>query len=425
LRGAFVLVSVLLVGGLVSARYFFLPTPNTQPLPDKPSIVVLPFVNMSGDPAQEYFSDGLTEVLTSDFSKLSGLFVISRNSAFTYKDKAVKAREVSRELGVRYVLEGSVQRSADRVRITVQLIDATRDQHIWAERYDRPVTDLFALQDEIVQKIITTLRLQLTLQEQGLVVRKTTNNLGAYDSLLRGVEYFNRQTPGANTQARQLFEQAVALDPTYAEAYAWLGHTYWLEWWAQWNPNPQTLEQALALAHRANALDDSLPFAHGLLAAAYLQQSRHEQALAAAERALALAPNSALGCTLLASTLNFVGRPEEALGIVEQAMRLDPRSPVFYLWTLGQTYRLMGRYEEAIAAQKRALSRNPNHLPSYVHLASMYGELGRKEEAQAATREILRLSPHFSIEQLRPRLPYKDPAVIERILEGLRKAGLK
>jgi adenylate cyclase len=215
------------------------------------------------------------------------------------------------------------------------------------------------------------------------------------------------------------------MDPGYAEAYAWLGYTYRQEWWSQWNPAPQSLEQALALAQRARALDDSLPLAHGLLAGVYLHQKQHEQALAAAERALALAPNSALGCALLGSTLNFVGRSEEAVGMVEKALRLDPRSPVFYLWTLGQTYRLLGRYEEAIAAQKRTLTVNPNHLPSYVHLASMYGELGREEEARAAATEILRLSLHFSIEALRPRLPYKDPAVVERILDGLRKAGLK
>lgn len=394
-------------------------------LPDKPSLIVLPFINMSNDPEQEYFSDGITEDITTDLSRISSLFVISRNSAFTYKGRAAKAQDISREMGVRYILEGSVRKAGERIRITAQLIDATTDHHLWAERYDRPLTDIFAVQDEIVQKIVTTLKLQLTLWEQGVLVRKSTDNPEAYDFLLRGVEHFNRQTPEANAQARQMFEKAIEVDSKYAEAYAWLGFTYWQEWWSQWNPVPQNLEEAFALAQKAVAQDDSLSFAHALLTSVYLQNKQHEQALAAAERTLALTPNSAVACVVLGSTLNFVGRPEEAVGLMEKAMRLDPRSSVLYLWTLGQTYRLMGRYEEAIAAQKRALTVNPNHLPSYVHLASMYGELGREEEARAAATEILRLSPHFSVEALRPRLPYKDPAAVERILAGLRKAGLK
>src|SRR4051812_45487328 len=190
------------------------------PLPDKPSIVVLPFVNLSKDPEQDYFSDGLTEVLTGDLSKLSSLFVIARNSAFTYKGKAVKVQDVGREMGVRYVLEGSVQKADQRIRITTQLIDASTGYHLWSEQYDRPLADLFALQDDIVQKIVTTLKLQLTLQEQGRIVRKRTNNIEAYDAFLRGVDYFSRYTKGAEAQARQLYEKAIALDPQYADAYA-------------------------------------------------------------------------------------------------------------------------------------------------------------------------------------------------------------
>src|SRR5207249_9810095 len=200
------------------------------PLPDKPSIVVLPFVNMSNDPDQEYFSDGLTEDLTSDLSKISSLFVIARNSAFTYKGKAVKVQDVSKELGVRYVLEGSVRRADDQVRITAQLIDATTGGHLWSERYDRPLKNLFALQDEIVQKIVTTLKLQLTLWEQGILVRKTTDNLEAYDYYLRGVEYVYRTTKEANAQARQMYEKAIELDPQYAVAYVALGWTYFSDW---------------------------------------------------------------------------------------------------------------------------------------------------------------------------------------------------
>jgi adenylate cyclase len=237
-----VLVLVSLLGSLWylwhpyrSAQDSVLKTPAQPalPSPDKPSIVVLPFDNMSGDPQQDYFSNGITEVLTSDLSRISSLFVIARNTAFTYKGKAANVPAIGKELGVRYVLEGSVQRAGEQVRIVAQLVDTT-DAHVWAERYDRPLTDLFALQDEIVQKIVTTLNLQLTLEEQGYIARKHTNNLEAYDSLLRGIEYFGRTTKETNAQARQLFEKALALDPQYAEAYARLGWTYMLEWDWRW-----------------------------------------------------------------------------------------------------------------------------------------------------------------------------------------------
>src|SRR5712691_4499863 len=228
-----VFVSVLLLGGIVTllypslrpliTHYSSLITEEAKPplpLPDKPSIVVLPFDNMSKDPEQDYFSNGITEVLTSDLSRISSLFVIARNTAFTYKGKAVNVQDIRRELGVRYVLEGSVQRAGEQVRIVAQLVDTATDAHIWSERYDRPFTDIFALQDEIVQKIVTTLRLQLTLQEQGWIVRKHTDNLEAYNSFLRGVDYFYHFTKEGNAQARQMWEKAVALDPQYAEADA-------------------------------------------------------------------------------------------------------------------------------------------------------------------------------------------------------------
>jgi adenylate cyclase len=374
----------LIVGVIVTVRHFTRPPLSPQssslvtqeapalPLPDKPSIVILPFKNMSSDPEQEYFSDGLTEVLTGDLSKISSLFVIARNSAFAYKGKAVKVQDVGREMGVRYVLEGSVQRADQRVRITTQLIDATTGYHLWSEQYDRPLTDLFALQDEIVQKIVTTLKLQLTLQEQGWVVRKHTDNLEAYDAFLRGVESYSRYTKEANAQARQLFEKAVALDPQYAEAYAWLSLTYYIEWTLRWSADPQTLERALALAQKAVALDESLPVAHSLLSNVYAQKQQYDQAIAEGERAIALDPNNADSYAVQAQALNFAGRPEEALRAVEQAMRLNPRYPFWYLFELGWAYRLTGRYTEAIATLKEAISRNPNFMGSHVNLAVSY-----------------------------------------------------
>jgi len=245
-------VGLLIAGALVTLLYSSLSpirTPQSAlrnqealPLPDKPSIAVLPFVNMSNDPEQEYFSDGLTEDLITDLSKLSGLFVIARNSVFTYKGKPVKVQEVSRELGVQYVLEGSVQKADTRVRINAQLIEATTGQHLWAERYDRPLTDIFALQDEITQQIVAALRVEVSEAEGERVRRIPTENLNAYDSLMRGAAYFLRLTKETTAQTRQMFEKSIELDPQYAAAHAWLGATYLAESIYQWSRDPQSME---------------------------------------------------------------------------------------------------------------------------------------------------------------------------------------
>jgi adenylate cyclase len=334
----------LVVGGIIVLQFPALfspgtrpPTPSTQSLslPDKPSIVVLPFVNMSEDPEQEYFSDGITEDLTSDLSRISSLFVIARNSAFTYKGKAVKVQEISKELGVRYVLAGSVRRADNQVRITTQLIDATTGHHLWSERYDRLLKDIFALQDDIVQKIVTTLKLQLTLIEQGYIVHKRTDNLEAYDSLLRGTELWNRFSKETNFQARQMFEKAIALDPQYAEAYARIATTYYMEWSFRWSQDPLALEKALTAAQQALALDNTLPGAHGLLGFIYARKQQYEQAITAGEQAVALDPNNAFSYAQLSFALNMGGRPEDALQAIEQAMRLNPHYPAWYLAHVG------------------------------------------------------------------------------------------
>jgi adenylate cyclase len=379
---------VLVAATILAVRYFPRPTPNTQylvpstqsptsnpqslPLPDKPSIVVLPFVNISGDSEQEYFSDGLTEVLTSDLSKISSLFVIARNSAFTYKGKAVKVQDVGREMGVRYVLEGSVLKADNQVRITAQLIDASTGYHLWSERYDRPLKDILTLQDEIVQKIVTTLRLQLTLQEEGWVVRKHTDNLEAYDALLRGIEPFFRFTRETNVQARQLFEKAVALDPQYAEAYVYLGWTYYREWFFRWSPDPKNLERAFALAQQALTLNDSLSLARSVLSFVYAQKQQYDQAIAEGERAITLDPNNADSYAWQAAVLLFAGRPEDALRTIEQAMRLNPRYPPNYLFELGGAYHYTGRYAEAVATLQEFLSRSPSHQGGHLALARSY-----------------------------------------------------
>jgi adenylate cyclase len=395
------------------------------PLPDKPSIVVLPFVNMSGDLTQEHFSDGLTEILTSDLSKLSGLFVISRNSAFFYKGKAVKMQEVSKELGVRYVLEGSVLKAGDRVRITTQLIDATRDHHLWSERYDRPLGDIFALQDEIVQQIVTKLQVEVLKAELERARRVPTQNLTAYDSFLRGVSYWVRTNKEANLQARQMFEKAIELDPEYAEAYARLGWTYFIEWLWQWNADSQILGQALALGQKAIALKDSLALGHALLGAVYLWTKRNEQAVAAQQQAILHDPNNATAYGALAEALSWSVRPLEAIGMAQQALRLNPLLPVGPLFELGLANQFMGQHEQAITAYKKALSSNPYFEPARMGLAGIYGQLGREEEARAEAGALLKMNPNFSVELWRQRFPAKDPAVAEWWIDGLRKAGLK
>jgi len=315
------------------------------------------------------------------------------------------------------------------------LVDATTDYEIWAERYDRPLQDIFALQDEIVRKIVTTLKLQLTLQEQGILVHKTTDNLDAYDDFLRGVEsfggvdLFGSGTKEANVKARQMFDHAVQLDPQYASAYAGIGMTYLIDWESQWNTDPKVLGQANELAQKAVALDDSLSAAHGILSQIYLFKKLHDQAIAEAERAIALDPNRADGYVDLALILRFSGRAEEAVESIKKAMRLNPHYPAYYLQILGQTYCQVGRYEDAITAQKGALSRNPNLLISHICLAACYSMAGKDEAARAQIKDLLRLNPNFSFERLAKIAVqlYKNPKDAKPMYDAMRKAtaGLK
>jgi TolB-like protein len=379
---------------------------------------------MSGDPEQEYFSDGMTDTLITDLSRVPGLFVIARNSTFAYKGKAAQIKDVGRELGVRYVVEGSVQKAADRVRINAQLIDVSTGGHLWAERYDGELKDIFALQDEITQKIAAALAVKLTATDQERVKRQYTTNLEAYDYYLRGVESFYRFTREANVQARQMFDKAISLDPEFAAAYARLSFTHLVEWIFQWSQDPQTLERAFALARKAIALDDSLPDAHGVLGAVYGWRKQLDQAIVEVQRAIALDPNYAEAYATLGMILYFTGRLEEAIEEVKKAMRLNPYYPTLYLFHLGNAYYLAGRHEEAIAALKRVLARTPDFLGAHAVLAVVYSELGRLEEAQAEAAEVLRINPSFSLEVWRQNLPHKE-AEVERMLAGLRKAGLK
>lgn len=385
----------------------------------------MPFTNLSADPAQDYFSDGLTEDLITDLSKLSGVLIIARHSVFTYKDRAVRVEQVGQELGVRYVLEGSVRQADDRVRITAQLVDATTGQHLWAERYDRPLKDIFALQDELRQKMITALKVKLLPEEQAQFQRAPTTNLEAYDYYLRGVECYRSLTPEANVRAQQLFERATTLDPQYAAAYAFLSLTYMAQWNLLWSQDPRIVDHALVAAQRALVLDETLAGAHAVLSWVCVWRRLYAQALVAAERAVALDPNDADSCSFVAQTLNLAGRPHDALQLAEKAMRLNPHYPAQYISTLGWAYLLVGQYEKAIAPLKKAIALNPDWGPPHVFLAISYSELDRQEEAEAEAAEIMRIAPNFTMELVRQRLPYRDPTGLEHQLAALRKAGLQ
>ena len=396
-------------GSLANTRSTATSTPS-----DKPSIAVLPFANLSGDPEQEYFSDGITEDLLTDLSKLSGLFVISRNSAFLYKGRAVKAEQVGKELGARYMLEGSVRKAANRVRITAQLIDTATGYHLWAERYDRELEDIFTVQDEVTRQIVSALQVKLTAGENGRLGRPPTTNLEAYEYFLRGLEAFARRTPAMNALAKQMFEQAIALDSHFAAAYARLGRAYMIERAFQWNDDPQLSERAAALAQQALALDNALPGAHQTLAYVHLLARQFDQALAEARQAVTLDPNDADACVTLGEILSCAGEPQEAVGLIERALQLDPHYPPSYLFALGQAHYLLGRYEEAIVAYKRLLTRNPDHSRAYFFLALLYYEVGRKQDAQEALAACKRTNPAFSSPRTRGLVPYKDQTIVKR-----------
>ena len=394
-------------------------------LPDKPSIVVLPFTNMSSDPEQEYFSDGVSEDIITDLSKIADLFVIARNSAFTYKDKAVKVPDVCRELGVRFALEGSIRKAGNRVRITAQLIDGTTGGHIWAERYDRDLADIFAVQDEVTREIVSALAPKLTVGKQQLSRREPTDNLEAYDCFLRGRELWWQFTKQTNADAQAMLERATELDPKFAMAFAWLATTHLVDYANQWSESPERSKRMHSeLAHQAVSLDDQDSFAHVQLGMAYLWKGEHEMAIAEGEKAIALDPNFAHARFDLAWFLHYAGRQKETLDVLDEAARLDPHFPDVVLQLRALAYFQLGRYEDAVATLKRRLTRNPNSDAAHVLLAACYGHLHRFEEAQAEWREALRVNPDYSLEHRRKVLPYKNSGDFERVVEGLREANI-
>jgi adenylate cyclase len=426
----------IIVGMIVLVQHLSLKPPQTHasipprekpalPLPDIPSIAVLPFTNLSGDPQQEYFSDGITDDLVTDLSRVPGLFVIDRGSTFAYKGKPTKVQQVGRELGVKYVLEGSARKEADQVRINVQLVDAGMGTQVWTHRYDKHLRDIFKVQDEIVQSLATTLNIQLRVLGKGYVMPQRTQNLEAYDYFLQGLEHLMTLTPEGFAKGRETLEKAIELDRGYADAYSGLSLSYLLGYIFEWDKDPTALDRAAELANEAIGLDDSAVVAYVVRGSVAANKGQREGAIADGQRAVSLDPNNAFIYLMLAeNNFELDGQPEQELAYAQKAMRLDPHHPEPYWSHKGWAYARMGRYTEAVDALKQGEQGNP-----FVHvwLVCAYSELGREAEARTEAAQVLRVSPGFSLEEMRQRLPliWQQRKRAQRCLAELREAGLK
>ncbi|MGO9139751.1 MAG: adenylate/guanylate cyclase domain-containing protein [Syntrophales bacterium] len=435
-RSAIGLVAILIVvvAALVIWKLYTPPVTKVEvaskekmafPLPDKPSIAVLPFVNMSEDPKQDPISDGMTEEIINALSKVPEVFVIARNSTFVYKGKATDVRQVAEALGVQYILEGSVRMSGDTVRVTAQLIDAINGHHLWSERYDRSVKDVFALQDEITMRILTELRVKLTHSEGARILERGTNNLQAYLKVVEGGGYFRQYNREANVVAMRLYREALELDPKYAMAYSHLSTalTNSMFYGASESPK-EDLSNALKLAEKAVELDRSSAEAHAAVSYVLLWMHQFDKALEFGERAVRLNPNSSAALFALGNSLTSSWRGEEALPLLRQAIRLNPFFAACYM-VLGTACHQTGRYEEGIAAEKKALKLAPNSVFTNIYLVGLYMYAGREDEARAAAAEVQRIDPNFSLEKWSKSWPMKEGPQRDRLIDAMRKAGLK
>jgi len=396
-----------------------------HPLPEKPSIAVLPFANLSGDPKNDYFVDGMTDDLITDLSKVSGLFVIARNSSFTYKGRAVKVQQVAEDLGVRYVLEGSVRKSAEQVRVNAQLIDALNGRHVWAERFDRPLDDIFKLQDAVVGEIVAALSIELSPRDRArTVATRGTPNVEAYEFLLRGLELRSRFNWNDFVDARDMFRRAKELDPDYARADIELGNLYYEAWRVWGEAKVENLRETVTFAERAAKSDPRSARPHVLLALAHKFLGEHDMAEREARRALDLGPTDATSLAGIADYLRLTGKPERAIELMRQAMRRDPYFPAFYLAWLGHAYFMTGNYGEAAVTLRRGIERDATYVPFHLFLAATYGAQNKLPEARAAAKKVLELVPGFTLSGYAGFIGHRDQMDLDRDLRALRKAGL-
>ena len=433
---AVVIVLLIVAGGLAGWYLYIEQTKRIEPasvvkmafpLPEQPSIAVLPFDNMSDDPEKDYIADGFTENIITGLSQIPDMFVIARNSVFTYKGKPVKIKQVSEELGVRYVLEGSVQRAEDRLRVTAQLIDALKGHHLWAERYDRELKDLFVLQDDITMKVLNALEVKLTVGEAANWYR--TDNFEAWSLLTKGFSLINRLTKEDLLEARKHFEQAANLEPDYAPAWTMQAWTHTIEVLLGLSKSPrESINRAIELAQKTAALGEEQANLHSLMNRIYRVQGKFDKAIAEGKKAVNLNPNDARAHIFLAESLRYGGRPEEAILHAKKAMRLEPYYPAWFLSNLAGPYEMVGRYEEAIAICKqqleRALSGEYPLILVYQRLVINYARLDQMKEAEAHAAEILKIKPDYTVDFYRKIAFYKDKAYVENHVDLLRKAGL-
>ena len=409
---------------------------GTLALPDRPSIAVLPFENMSGDPEQAYFADGMTEDLITDLSKVAGLLVIARNSTFAYKGKPTDIREIAKALGVRYVLEGSVRRSGGDIRVNAQLIDATTGGHVWADRYDGEMKNIFGLQDNVTRNVVTALAVKLTKEDQERVARRSTENTEAYDVFLKGWQHYIRRTPEDFRAAIDHFKKAIELDPKYSRAYAALAATYWEASTRYWDFTlglKRSFEARFqAEQFLAKAMLDPTPLAHQVASAMLLRAQQHDEAIAEAKRAIAGDPNDPDGYVALANVLSFTGAAKDALEMVERAIRLNPHYPPHYLYQEGLARFGINDLHEAAKSLEQAIALNPDDYWSQRLLLATYGLLGRRADAAKLLDAIKGREQRGLVASRDPltvtastfSYPFVNRADIERFAEGLRKAGV-
>ncbi len=400
-------------------------TEGALPLPDKPSIAVLPFDNMSGDPEQEYFGDGLAEDIITTLSKISSLFVIARNSSFAFKGKSIDVRSIAADLGVRYVLEGSVRKSANRLRINAQLIDASDGHHLWAERYDRELADIFDIQDEMTREIVSALRLKLSDGEQAQIWLRGTENIVAWTSAMQALELVMQGSPAENAQARQLFERALAEDAGYTLALAWIGKTHYFDIRFGFSASPEeSLAKASQIGEQALRQNPNEAYAHQLVSLVRSSQGRYEDAVAEARIAVSLSPNDAYIKLGLARVLINAGHPEEGDVHMREAMRLNPFHHTYYFGVLANALEQLGRDAEAVDILQMAVAQDPDYFAGHLRLASLYGLTGRIDDAKMQAAEVLRINPRFDLSRAPSFYLTTNPDFLERFVDGLRKAGL-
>ncbi len=403
------------------------PVRQSLALPDKPSIAVLPFDNMSTDPDQEYFADGITEDIITALSKFRWFFVIARNSTFVYKGQSVGAKQVGRELGVRYVLEGSVRKAANRVRISAQLIEAESGNHVWAERYDRSLNDIFELQDEMTATIVGAVEPELGDAERLRAIRKPPENLDAWDRCQRGFWHYWRRERDDAEEAERLFLGAIELDPSFSSAYAGLSEVCYIKLYSGWTDAPEeTLSRGLQAGQQAVSLDDKDAFAHFALGRVHLLQGQYEIAIVELEKALDLNPNLAIAYYGLGKTLLWSGRAQEALTSVRKAIRQSPNDPLLFGFEeiAGAAHYQLGEYNEAAEWCRKATRHPTSSFWTNTHLATAVIELDRLDEANAAIKEAQRKQPDLSVTGVSVMLGRMHSVYRGRILDALRRAGL-